>query len=261
MSPTELEIKAIKCAELMYTKRRKGWFARFFKKPFQFNDYKSSPKKTLSMLWQMYGLADSKEFQFTKEDKLTLINEWYSIFYPHKLNITERYLKMEKEYFRKTSDYTNKNPYIHVSWVYPTPESYLDQLTEQFGPYDQPKQKLNELSNEQLHQFGMEYVKEHILKNGYTIVRHQQLNHLPQFVLQKNGIEYFMYVRFERSPFDLKKLFSNEELTKYIWLCQKRNKGLLIAGIVFSNANNEFSPLYEDQPLSIDFTGIVDMLG
>jgi len=261
MNPTQLEMQAIKCAEHMYTKKRKGFLSKFFKKPFKFSHYNVNTEKSLSMLWQYYGLTNTNEFHFTNEDKLSLINEWYTIFYPHKLNITERYLKMEQEYFRKTSEYMNNNPFIHVSWIYPTPESYLEKLTEQFGYYDNPKQKWNELSNEQIHQFGMEYVKEHILKNGYIIVRQQQLNHLPQFVLQKNGIEYFMYVRFERSPFNIKKLFSNEELTEYIWLSQKKSKGLLVAGIVFANSNDEYAPLYDDQPLSIDFTGIVDMLG
>ena len=116
-----------------------------------------------------------------------------------------------------------------------------------------------EISENELFDMGVSYIRQKVVKESFQIVQFQELPFIPQFIIEKNNETYFLYVKVRRYPFDLKDIFSNEELHGYVLSCKKRNVKLLLAGIVFSNGIDSLNPIYKEDKIEVDFTGIINM--
>jgi hypothetical protein len=136
----------------------------------------------------------------------------------------------------------------------------FDKLFKKKNEIPKPKklEKL-EIDDDELFEMGVYYIKQKTIQNGFEIIKYQQPPFVPQFVLEKKGVNYFLYIKVKRSPFDLNDIFSNDEIRGYVMSCKKRNVQLLLAGIVFSNGKNINAPIYREDKIEIDFTGIIDM--
>jgi len=261
MEPTKKELEAIKASEQFFQKRNKNLLSRLINKVFSFDDYKTDKVKSLEVLWSKFGLNNDK-YKFSDEEKVELIHRWFNILYPFNRDIITSYNR-ELEHFQKQArKFYQENPHMHVSWNYPSPEKYLSKLTKKFGHYDNPKfEKLAkvEIDDSELFRMGIHYIREKLLRENFEIIQYQEPPFVPQFILEKNNKIYFLYTKVKRHPFELKEIFTDDEIQGYVGSCQKRNVNLLLAGIVFSNGIESENPIFKEDKIGIDFTGIINL--
>lgn len=259
MKPTDKELEAIKVSEEMYRKQKKGFLSRVISIPFQFNSYETSEIKNLEVLWEYFGLKSNDKFSFNDEQKVNLIDRWFNILYPYDKDIVGSYYEDLEAFNKQARKFHQENPHMHVSWDFPSPEKYLKTLTDKFGFYNNPKFNKTEIDDNELFEMGVYYIKQKALNEGFQIIQYQEPPFVPQFVLEKDNETYFLYVKVKRAPDELNEIYSNDEIQGYVWSCQKRNVKLLLAGIVFSNGIDLSKPIYKEDKIEIDFTGIINM--
>jgi hypothetical protein len=259
MKPTDKELEAIKVSEQFYQKQNTGFFNSLLKREFRFDNYETDEIKDMAVLWSKFGLITNDKFKFSDAQKIELINIWFNILYPFNMDIISSYNRDLEEFNRKARKFYQENPHIHVSWDFPSPEKYLKKLKDKFGFYDNPKFQKAEIDDNELFEMGIHYIKQKFLQDGFELIQYQEPPFVPQFILKKDGTTYFLYVKIKRSPFELNDIFSNDEIQGYVWSCQKREVNLLLAGVVFANGVNIDAPIYKEDKIEIDFTGLINM--
>jgi hypothetical protein len=116
-----------------------------------------------------------------------------------------------------------------------------------------------EINENELFEMGKFYITQKAVQENFQIIQYQEPPFVPQYILEKNNETFFLYIKVKRSPYELNDIFSNDEIQGYVWSCQKRNAKLLLAGIVFSNGTDSKKPIYKEDKIEIDFTGIINM--
>jgi hypothetical protein len=259
MQPNNSEFQAIKIAEGFVNQKPLPFLKKILSKGFQFTNYEVSPEKSLSALWGKFGLRDDiYDSFFSEENKIKCISEWFKILYRFDVNIIIEYQKYKEEFNTKAQKFYQQNPHMHVSWIFPDPENFLLKITERFGTYDNPIFSKQEITDIELFEFGITYIKNKIKENDYEIVQSQDPPFVPQFVLKKSNVSYFLYCKIVRAPESMSELFTGYEIDGYNRYCQKHCSKLLLAGMVVSNGNNESYPLYKEDKLAVEFTGILN---
>lgn len=259
MKPTDKELEAIKVSEEIYRKQKKSFINNIISKPFCFDSYETSDIKNLEVLWEYFGLKSSDKYSFNDEQKVDLIDRWFNILYPFDKDIVASYNQNVEDFNIQARKFCQENPHMHVSWDFPTPEKYLKKLTAKFGFYDNPTFNKAEIDDSELFKMGVHYIKQKVLKEDFQIIQYQEPPFVPQFILEKDNKTYFLYINVKRSPNKLDDIFSNDEIQGYVWSCQKRNVSLLLSGIIFSNGIDNNLPIYKEDKIEIDFTGILNM--
>jgi hypothetical protein len=115
------------------------------------------------------------------------------------------------------------------------------------------------INESELFEMGVHYVRQVFLSEGYEEIQYQEPPFVPQFILNKNDRTYFLYIKVQSAPFDLEEIFSNDEINGYVWSCQKRGVGLLLSGIVFSNASDPAKSVNKLDRIEIDYTGLINL--
>lgn len=138
MKPTDKEIEAIKLSEELYRKQKRGFIRSIFGKPFRFNSYETSEIKCLEELWYSFGLYSYEKHIFTNQQKIELIHQWFNILYPYDVDIVKSYNQDTDVFYKEIQELHQQHPHIHVSWDFPTPEKYLQKITDTYGFYDNP---------------------------------------------------------------------------------------------------------------------------
>ena len=260
MQPNEKELKAIKFAEDLLAQNEHKGLKSMFRKKFHFPSKDVYGEKNLSLLWEKYGLTkNNSEHNFSEDEKLNCISEWVRILYPFEVDVHRLYAIDKNDFEQKARKFYQEHPHMHVSWDFPSPEKFLKKLDNTLGNYDNPKCSKEEVNDEELFEIGIDYVRRKIKADGYQIEFYQKPPFVPQMVLMRNGKKYFLYFKVDRHPVPINKLFSHIEMEGYANYCQKHSAGFLLSGIIFSNMVDENIPIYKEDKIGVDFTGILDM--
>ena len=136
MKPSESELKAIKISEDYYNKERKSFLKKLLLKKFSFENYETPDLKNLFSLWQKFGLKNSANKLFSKEEKLECIDKWHKILYNNNFDIVADYHLKDKEFGAQARKVIKENPGVHFNWILPSPENYLNENQSEIGNYN-----------------------------------------------------------------------------------------------------------------------------
>jgi hypothetical protein len=135
MKPSFKELEAIKLAEQYYNKKDRSFKKKYLFLKFKFKSYDVEANKTLSSLWNSFGLKSSSKFKFTDDEKLECINKWLKILYNVDFDAVADYNSKLNKFQQQMKHYHSENPDTHVSWNFPSPEKYIKELEAKFGNY------------------------------------------------------------------------------------------------------------------------------
>ncbi|MEW4925790.1 hypothetical protein [Algibacter sp. 2305UL17-15] len=135
MKLIESEIIAIGIIEAFYNKNRKGFLKKLFSKRFKFNTNEIPNPRNLVEFWNIYGLKNTKELSFTKEEKLECISKCYTILYNDNFNLKDDYNQKLNKFNTDARKAIKNNPGVHFNWNIPSPEKYLNENRDKFQNY------------------------------------------------------------------------------------------------------------------------------